>query len=588
MRAYLPFGGCGIYDNAVIIYAIFKRAIPCPRTLGTGGGALSKRYMLKELRIRNLAIIEDLSVRFGRGLNVLTGETGTGKSIIVDALGLALGDRAQSEMIKSGEKEAAVQAYFELDDYSALPDLGIDMSEGILLRRVIASTGKSKAYINDTMVTLQALSEVGRALVDIHSQHEHQSLLSREKQRLLLDSYGKLFDQRKTLSDDLKELREKIQERARRLDILRFQIDEIDEASLNPGEKEGLEEERKILANTTRLKELTETTYSLLYGAEGSCVEKLSAVLSHLKEICSIDGGAEDTLKLIEAAVPMVEDASFSLGRSVDKYDFEPDRLEAVEDRLETIRKLEKKYGDSTEEILRFRDEAEEELKKIETADERVAAVAKELAEKEEELLQAARLLSEKRKKAAGQLAGLIAQNLAELALGNAEFGIDVRQEPHEDRGFGVGPQGADRIEFLFSANRGEPPRPLAKIASGGELSRVMLALKSVLADLDSIPVLIFDEVDAGIGGRTAGSVGKKLDTISKRRQLLCITHLPQIASLGDVHLRIEKKQKANSVSVEVKELGGKERRDEIARMLSGSVTEISLRHAGELLERVK
>ncbi len=597
MRPYLPLGGRRVCDNAVIIYAIFKRAQPFLRTVGTGARRHSGRYMLKELRIRNLAIVDDLVVRFGKGLNVLTGETGAGKSIIVDALGLALGQRAQSEMIKSGEREASVQAYFELDAYSVLPDLGIDMSEGLLLRRIVSSAGKSKAYINDTMVTLQGLSEVGRALVDIHSQHEHQSLLSREKQRLLLDSYGKLandvegvrvlFGERKALFDALTELREKVQERARRLDILRFQIDEIDAASLNPGEKERLEEERKILANTTRLKELTETTYALLYEAEGSCAEKLSAALSHLREISSIDSGIEETLKLIEAAAPMIEDATFSVRRYRDRYDLDPDRLESVEDRIETIRRLERKYGNATEEILRFRDEAEEELKKIESADQRLAALAVELAGKEEQLLKAARSLSEKRKQAAAELGALIGRNLAELAFGNAEFRIDVTQD-EQGVGPGIGPQGMDRIEFLFSGNRGEPPKPLAKIASGGELSRVMLALKSVLADLDSIPVLVFDEVDAGIGGRTAGSVGRKLGMISGRRQLLCITHLPQIASHGDVHIRIEKREKANSVHVEVKELSGKERKDEIARMLSGSVTEISLRHAGELLERVK
>jgi DNA repair protein RecN (Recombination protein N) len=556
------------------------------------------RHMLKELRIRNLAIIDDLFVRFSSGLNVLTGETGAGKSIIVDALGLALGDRAQSEMIKSGEKEGSVQAYFELDDYSQLPDFGIDMSEGILLRRVISSAGKNKAYINDTMVTLQALSEVGKALVDIHSQHEHQSLLSQEKQRMLLDSYGKLrdcvqqvgtlFAERKVFSDALKELQETVQERARRLDILRFQIDEIDAASLRAAEKEGLEEERKILVNTTRLKELTEMTYLLLYEAEGSCSEKLSAVISHLREICSIDSGIQDTLNLVEAAVPMLEDATFSLRRYRDKYDCEPDRLEAVEDRLEAIKKLERKYGAGTEEILRFRDEAEAELKKIESADERLAAVAKQLADKDAELLAAALSLSEKRRKAAAEMGALVIRNLSELAFGSAQFVIDVRQERLSDGGLSLGQNGIDRIEFLFSANRGEPPKPLSKIASGGELSRVMLALKTVLADLDSIPVLIFDEVDAGIGGKTAGSVGKKLDMISERRQLLCVTHLPQIASRGDVHLRIEKKQKTDGVRVEVKELSGKERQDEIARMLSGSITEISLRHAGELLERVK
>ncbi len=571
---------------------------PSPDDGNRGRSPFPLRHMLKELRIRNLAIIDDLVVRFGRGLNVLTGETGAGKSIIVDGLSLALGQRAQSEMIRSGEKEAMVQAWFEPEDCPPLPDIGIDMSEGILLRRVISLTGKSRAYVNDTMVTLQTLSEVGRVLVDIHSQHEHQSLLSREKQRILLDSYGNLsndvervgmlFDERKAISEALRELQEKVQERARRLDILRFQIEEIDAASLRPGEKEGLEEERKILANTTRLRELIEATYSLLHEAEGSCMEKLSAALSHLREISAIDGGIDDTLRQVEAAAPMLEDAVFSLGRYRDRYDFDPERFETVEDRLETIRKLERKYGAGTDEILRSRAEAEAELQTIESADGRLAAMTRELAEKEAQLLEAAGALSEKRKKAAAELGALIVQNLSELAFSSAEFRIDVTQDRQDGGGPNVGPHGMDRVEFLFSANRGEPPKPLAKIASGGELSRVMLALKSVLADLDSIPVLIFDEVDAGIGGRTAGSVGKKLGVIAEKRQLLCITHLPQIASQGRVHFRIEKKEKGGAVHVEVKELGGKARQDEVARMLSGSVTEISLRHAGELLERVK
>jgi DNA repair protein RecN (Recombination protein N) len=554
--------------------------------------------MLKELKIRNLAIIDDLTVRFAKGLNVLTGETGAGKSIVVDALGLSLGDRAQSDLVKSGETEATVQAYFDLNDFADLRDLGIDATDGLLLRRVLSSGGKSRAYINDTMVTLQTLSAVGKSLVDILSQHEHQSLLTQETQRTLLDSYGKLLSEREavgTLFHEVQalkaryaELRDKGQERAHRLDLLRFQMQEIDSASLKAGEKDTIEDERKILANLNKLTELTEAAYSALYESEGSCSERLSKVVSLLREMSAIDSGIAETLQLIESAMPLIEDASLALGRYRDRFDFEPGRLEHIEDRLDLIKKLEKKYGVGIEAILTYSDKAQAELRDLESADENLSAIEAELKIKEGELLHAASVLSEKRKKTAQKIEKLISATLQELAFGKAEFKVGMKKQTDDEGTCRIGPNGMDTIEFLFSANPGEPMKPLSRIISGGELSRVMLALKSILADVDDVPVLIFDEVDAGIGGKTAESVAKKLRMISGRRQLLCITHLPQIASRGDFHLKIEKKEKNDKVYVEVKELSGKERQDEIARMLSGTITDISLRHAEELLERVK
>lgn len=554
--------------------------------------------MLKELKIKNLAIIENLTVRFDKGFNILSGETGAGKSIIVDALGLALGDRAQSDLIKSGENEATVQAYFEIEDFQNIHDLGIDISEGLVLRRTISSNGKSRAYVNDSMVTIQKLSEIGKSLIDIHSQHEHQSLLSPEKQRMLLDSYGRLqadkenveslFKEMQTIRNEYNELKEKVQERAHRIDLLRFQVNEINSSNPKSEEKEALEEERKILANLNKLNELTETAYSLLYESEGACSVQLSRIITKLREICSIDNSMEDTLRMLESAHPLIEDASISLRRYKDRYDFEPGRLETLEDRLELIKRLEKKYGGGIEKILKYRDDAEEELKKLEFSDEKLASLEEEQNVKEESLLKAAGVLSEKRKKASKKIEGLVENILRELAIDNAEFMIDIRQETGDDGKYKVSLNGIDRIEFLFTANPGEPLKHLSKIISGGELSRVMLALKTILVDVDNVPVLIFDEVDAGIGGKTAESVGRKLKMISEKHQLLCITHLPQIASLGDFHLRIEKREKNNRVYVEIKELDAKERQDEIARMLSGKITEISLRHAGELLERTK
>ncbi len=550
--------------------------------------------MLKELRIKNLAIIGDLAVSFSRGLNVLTGETGAGKSIIVDALGLALGDRAQPDMIRAGEKEASVQAYFDLEENFSLPDIGIDISEGLVLRRTLSSPGKSRAFVNDTMVTLQTLSEIGKSLVDIHSQHEHQSLLKAEKQRELLDSYGRLetevaavallFREVQSLKVSLDKLETSGRERAHRLDLLRYQVNEIDSASLKAGEKETLDEERNILSNLSKLNELTEASYSLLYSADNSCTERLSAVLSRLREMYAIDASVDETLKILESAKPLIEDAAIALRGHREKYNVDPDGLETLEDRLEQIRKLEKKYGEGIEGILEYRGRAEEELKALVNSDERLSSLSADLQHKEAALTQAAELLSEKRKKTARKIEALIISNLKDLAFGNPAFRIDLRREKGDDGKYIVNACGLDRIEFLFSANPGEPMKPLARIISGGELSRVMLALKSILAEVDSLPVLIFDEVDAGIGGRTAGSVGEKLRAISGKHQLLCITHLPQIASRGDFHLKIEKKEKNKRVFVDVREIAGRERLDEIARMLSGTSTETSLKHAEELL----
>jgi DNA repair protein RecN (Recombination protein N) len=544
--------------------------------------------MLKELRIKNLAIIDDLKVRFEKGLNILTGETGAGKSIIVDSLGLALGGRGQSDMVRSGEKEAVVQAYFEPAEGSELPDIGIDRSGGFILRRAISASGRSRAYINDTMVSLQSLAEFGRSLVDIHGQHEHQSLLSVDRHRLFLDAFGRLqddaarvgmlFREISVMKKELADLKEKVKERAHRLDLLKFQIQEIDGSSLRSGEKEELVEKRSILSNLARLKELAETAYAAIYSSEGSCIERLSYIIVKTREMSSVDPSVSEILNMLESGLPLIEDAAVSLRRYKDKYDIEPGSLADVEDRLELIGKLEKKYGEGIENIVRYRDNAEKELKGLELADEKIGTLEDKLGKRQEELLGFANSLSEKRKKTARRIEELVTGELKELAFGKAEFVIDVIPDT-------ISASGVDKVEFLFSPNPGEPPRPLLRIASGGELSRVMLALKSILADFDSIPVLIFDEVDAGIGGKTAISVGKKLREIANKRQVLCATHLPQIASQGDFHLRIEKAQRGERVNVEVKELLGEDRVAEVARMLSGKVTPVSLKHARELIE---
>ncbi|GAB4389660.1 MAG: DNA repair protein RecN [Thermodesulfovibrionales bacterium] len=543
--------------------------------------------MLKELRVRNYAIIQDLAVSFHPGLNVLTGETGAGKSIVVGALGLALGQRAYTEMIKTGAESASVEAFFDISGHPALEALGIAGDEGIIVRRVVSSGGKSKAYVNDTMVSVQSLSDLGASLVDIHGQHEHQSLLHGDNQMRLLDYFGgleaerqavaALFSEAQALERRISDLRQDARERAQRLDLLRFQAAEIEGAAPEPGEDARLENERSILANLQRLNELLEEAYSLLYSGEGSTVEKLSAAVARLREMSTMDSSVAEPLAALDSALPVVEDACISLRGLRESYDLDPARLEGIEERLDLLKALKKKYGDSIEEVLAYGERARAETKDLERSEEVSGGLEAELAEKRRELELAAAALSRGRREAARGLAARVKEELRGLALEKAEFSASVEAAP-------VSSSGADSVEFLFSANAGEALKPLAKVASGGELSRIMLAIKSVLRGSGDVPVLIFDEVDAGIGGRTALNVARKLKELSVGSQVICITHLPQIAAAADRHLVVEKSSAAGGVSVAVREVTGGEREVEVARMLHGKVTEASLRHAREII----
>jgi DNA repair protein RecN (Recombination protein N) len=545
--------------------------------------------MLKELRVTNYAIIDSLTLEFGPGLNILTGETGAGKSIIIGALGIALGERAFTDMIKTGETEASVQALFDAPAHPVMETMGIASDEGIVIRRKITSSGKGKAYINDSIVTVQGLAELGRSLVDIHGQHEHQSLLTPENQMKLLDKFGGLEGECETVSSlhgDAQSLRRRLdglrtgeRERAQRIDLLRFQVREIESASLSPGEDKELEEERRILSNLSRLNELSESSYGLLYSGEGSTSETLASAASTVKEVASIDQEAEEALRIIEEALPLIEEASLSLRNLRDKYQMDPARLEEVESRIELITSLRRKYGETVEAVLAHRNEALAELSGIENAEVSAEELEAELRDKETLLRQAAESLSRKRQDSAKRVTGAVNKVLTGLALEKSEFRIAITRVP-------VSSQGVDAVEFLFTAHRGEALRPLHRVASGGELSRVMLAIKSVLRAADRIPVLIFDEVDAGIGGLTARNVAEKLREISSSHQVICITHLPQIASQADHHFFIEKGEMSGRVRVTVRELTGEKRRKEIARMLGGDVTETSLEHARELMEK--
>lgn len=552
--------------------------------------------MLLELRIKNFTIIDDLSINFETGFNVLTGETGAGKSIIVDAIGLILGGKASADMIKTGSKELSIEAYFDNKKHPLLERLGIDSDDGIIIRRGISAQGKGRAYINDTSVSLQTLAAIGKDIVNIYGQHEHQGLLKKDNHLLFLDAFGglaedlnslqSLYNEVVSLRKKVGELKERIRERSQRIEFLRFQINEIDSANLKAGEKEAIEEEMKILLNLSKLKESLEAAYSLIYDSEGSCIEQMSRAASRIRDMLNFDPDAKELLDIIDSTILQIEDAALLLRKFKDKYDIDPQRLNELHERLDLIKMIEKKYGEGVDEILRYRDMAEEEIKGLEYADEQLEAFEAELSAKDNELKAIAEELSKKREATAKKMEKMLVSELHELGFQKADFKVDIRRRD------AVTISGIDDVEFLFSANPGEPAKPLTKIASGGELSRIMLALKCIeikeaMGDrLKTIGdrTLIFDEVDAGIGGVTAHHVGKRLKELSKNYQVISITHLPQIAALADSHFNVEKTIIDNKTCLKIKKISGTQRQKELARMLSGMVTDRSLKHAEELL----
>lgn len=549
--------------------------------------------MLQELIIKNLAIIENLSITFKPGLNVLTGETGAGKSIIVDALSLALGERASSDMLKHGAEEGSVQALFELRGIT-LPEVIPEEDGCFILKRLISSSGKTRAYINGNLVNLSTLQGIGSFLVDIHSQHEHQSLMNKEKQLELLDSFGgidKLKEQYRKIYTETSELREKIKKieddlkfREQRIDLLKYQINEISGARLRPDEEETLRQEYNILKNSAKLSEAVTHAHSVIYESESSCLVQITKTINRLKELVQIDPELQEAVELLLQAKPLLEEASRSLRSLRERYNVDPGRLDYLNERLDLIERLKKKYGQTDSvatisDILSYLERARKELADLENSEDILSSLKKELSEKEEVLRRLAQEISEKRKGTALSIEEAMERELKEVALEKARFRINIQRLTELTK------NGIDDIEFEFTANPGEPPKALTKIASGGELSRLMLCLKVILAEVDRIPVLIFDEVDAGIGGAVADKVGQRLKKLSQNRQVICITHLSQIASRADHHIKVEKIQKKNSVEVKVKNLTYMERQEEIARMLSGKITDASLRHAKELLK---
>ena len=549
--------------------------------------------MLTDLHIRNFAIIDTLHVAFRPGLTVLTGETGAGKSIIVDAVNLILGGRASADLIRSGSEEATVEALFDLAGLpgiiASLAEQGVDCDGELLVKRVVSRSGKNRVFIGGGLSTLAALGELSRRLVNIYGQHESQTLLKPENHLFLLDgfaglnqqrtSFSTLFDEYRQLLLAKRQLDEGEQEALKRIDLLSFQSEEIGRAALTAGEEEELERERQILANAEKLLVASQGAFEQLYGADASIIGGLQGVASAVGELATIDPFLAPLLSSVTDAVIQLEDAAGALRDYSSRIECDPDRLQAVDDRLDLIHRLKRKYGATVEAVIAVKEEVDRELDGLLNRERTRGDLDAAIAEVEERLTAAGSTLTTARRAAGGRLKVEMERELAELAMKNAVF--DPTCEPlAEPRS-----HGADRVEFLFSPNPGEEPRPLAKIASGGELSRLMLALKQVHPESD-VPTLVFDEVDTGIGGATSAMVGEKLKQVAREQQVLCITHLPQVAAYADNHYRVEKRVTAGRTTTAITLLSNDERVAEIARMLGGvKITEKTLEHAREMIE---
>jgi len=551
---------------------------------------------LLELVVENYAVVERVRVRFHAGLNLLTGETGSGKSIVVDALGLVLGGRASADMVRSDTERARVAAIFEAPTEAGLLGLleraGAPVEDGeLLIEREVLSGGKSRAFLGNRPVTMALLREIAPFLGDIHGQHEQQQLFSTEAQLQSLDDFaglerqreevGSLFRCWKSLETELEELNRSEQEKLRMADLWSFQRKEIDAAALKPGEDAQLEQERVVLRNVAKLQENANAAYAALYEDQQSVSTQLRTALKKVEELARIDASLQHVVETIKTAAIGVDDASDAIRDYMDKLEADPKRLDEIESRLALIERLKRKYGSGLDDVLAFLEDVRTKMEAIETAGERRAKLVQDLAAASAAYVERAAALTNARKAAAEKLAKKVETELDSLALESAVFRIEIREANWSENG-------ADRVEFLISANAGEEPRALDKVASGGELSRIALALKTSLGHTRAKGVqrtLVFDEIDTGIGGGVAEAVGRRLKKLSASSQVLCVTHLAQVAGFADHHYSVEKREVKGRTVAEIEELTDDARTREIGRMLSGQkVTPEALKHAEQLI----
>jgi len=557
--------------------------------------------MLTELNIRNFAIIDELKIAFDGGLNVISGETGAGKSIIIGAVGLLLGDRANADMIRSFEDAAVVEALFNIRAYDGLQkkvrEMGFGDGDDLIVRRVVSRSGKNRIYINGALASLASLATIGESLINICGQHEHQMILDPENHTDVLDEFGGLLPLRsvyqevysryRELNERLRGLQDLRRKREEREDLLRFQIGEISSADIRKDEDAALLDEKKILANVQKLIDFAETAYETLYGKGDSVLTGFRNAATAVKEIRKIDTALKLSEGDMEELYYRIEDAAFILRDYAKRHSFDPARMEALEERLELLGRLKRKYGGTLDAVLNKQTEAEEELRNIASVEEEIGMSAAAIAAERGRLTETGGTLSGRRREAATALKATIEAEIRTLGMENARFAVVFSEMPERDEAFNE--KGIDDLEFYLSTNVGEELKPLRGIASGGELSRIMLAVKKVLARTGSVGTIVFDEVDSGIGGATAQIVGQKLKEVSRHHQVLCITHLPQIACCGDRHYRVVKQIAGKRTNTAVSVLSEAERLEEIARMLGGiELTEKTRDHAREMLSAAR
>ena len=564
--------------------------------------------MLLELEINDFALIDHLQLTFGPGLTILSGETGAGKSILIDAVSMCLGSRADRELVKSGREKARVQAVFEMVEkplYKALlEEAGVVLDETgqLIVSREIHNTGRSIARINGTTVTQQLLKTVMQQVTDLHGQHEHQSLLHQETHLQLLDAFGGLslqqvkkqyddsYAQVLALQAELKKLGSSETERARQLDFLSYQIQEIENAQLHPDEEETLTQQNELLRHAQQITKVLGTFHEEVY--EGSMTTAVLDVLGqNVKALWDVAPYSKDLEAFATQAEELqvrLQDFSRELNRYQEQVEFDPEEIVQLQERLDLIHDLKRKYGSTVEEVLTFAQQLKQDQQDLMDSEDRYHKVQGELDQALTQTLELAKSLHQLRVKAAALMEKEMVAVLKELHMGKVVFAVD-NQDADERLAKGqFDEKGVDNVAFLISTNPGEPVKPLSKIASGGEMSRIMLAFKTIFARLDAIPTLIFDEIDTGISGKTAQVVGEKMKFVAKHHQVICITHLPQIAALADTHLHIQKTTKGEKTLVEVKKLSEEERLQELGRLLDGDISDISLTHAREMRQKAQ
>lgn len=554
--------------------------------------------MLESLRIKDFAIIKEIALDFNQGMTVLTGETGAGKSIIIDAVGLLAGGRGSTEFVRYGKKKCVLEGQFNYTSTVALTRLFKhyeieEADQTLLIQREIFASGRNVCRVNGSIVTIAALKEMGSHLIDIHGQNEHQELMMTDNHIYLLDQYGteeltlkktayqKVYREYKQLVKERKEWEFNEQELAQRLDILEYQVEEIKEAQLKPNEEDELVEEEKLLANHQSIVEALSASYKALKGEEISGgLDLVGEAMEQMENIEEMDGKFKNLSEHLSSTFFQLQEIASSIYNELDHLEYDEERLNEIEERLNLIQQLKRKYGHSVEAILNHYEKAEAELKQLSNREEQVDYLSKRIKARQEEALLLAGELTELRRQTAHQLERSILEQLKELYMEKVTFSVNFNETPE------LNENGQDKVEFFVATNPGEPLKPLARVASGGELSRMMLAMKTIFSQSQGITSIIFDEVDTGVSGRVAQAIADKIHSVAVHSQVLCITHLPQVAAMADQHLYIMKKIENDRTRTLVEMITGRERTEEVARMLSGEeLTQLTVETAEELLK---